>query len=184
MLNVKEGRPADSAARSEHETAVYDFLDGLGISYRRVDHAPAHTMEDCREAEEALGITVCKNLLLANRQGTAHYLLLMPGDKPFRTKTLSAEIGSARLSFDTPENLARLLGTYPGAASILGLIYDREKEVQLLIDRDLLGEEFLGAHPLENTTSLALRLSDILDVFLPAVGHRPMFVSLPVGEES
>ncbi len=183
MLTVREGRPADFGLRSERERGVYDFLDRLGISYRGVDHAPAHTMEDCLSAEEALGVTVCKNLLLANRQGTAHYLLLMPAGKPFRTKTLSAEIGTARLSFDTSDNLSRLLGTYPGAASVLGLIHDREKEIQLLIDRDLLKEEYLGAHPLENTTSLSLRLSDILDIFLPAVGHCPVYVNLPAAAE-
>ena len=59
------------------------------------------TMEACEEIDHALGdnTTICKNLFLCNRQETDFYLLLMPGDKPFKTKDLSVQIHSARLSF-------------------------------------------------------------------------------------
>lgn len=178
MSTLCEGRPASLSGRSEGEIAVYELLDRLGITYTHVDHAPAATMEDCLAVEQLLGVTVCKNLFLTNRQHTAYYLLLMPGDKPFRTKDLSAEIGSARLSFATPEEMERLLGTQPGSASVLGLMNDKEREVALLIDKDILEAEAVGVHPLVNTSSLRLSVRDILSVFLPAVGHTYQKVTL------
>ncbi|MBO6053395.1 MAG: prolyl-tRNA synthetase associated domain-containing protein, partial [Clostridia bacterium] len=83
------GRPQSTEGRLPREMRVYDFLDGLGVQYDRVDHEPAATMADCAEVDRALGAPICKNLFLRNRQGTKFWLLLMPGDKPFKTKELS-----------------------------------------------------------------------------------------------
>ena len=178
MTELLSGRPASGEGREAREMAAYDLLDSLGISYTRVDHDAAATMEDCLAVEAVLGTAICKNLFLTNRQHTAYYLLLMKGDKPFRTKDLSAQIGSARLSFASPEEMERLLGTTPGSASILGLMNDKEREVTLLIDRDILAADTIGAHPLVNTASLGLSVADILDRFLPAVGHTFLTVTL------
>ena len=114
---------------------VCAFLDDLNIQYTCMEHAPAMTMEDCRAVDEALGVNMCKNLFLCNRQQTDFYLLLMPGDKPFKTKDLSAQLGVARLSFATAEQMERMLGVTPGSVSVLGLMNDCEGRVQLLIDR-------------------------------------------------
>lgn len=177
-MELCKGRPQDHEGRSPRELAAYDLLDRLGISYTRVDHAPAATMEDCLAVEEVLGTAMCKNLFLTNRQHTAFYLLLMPGDKPFKTKELSAEINTARLSFGTPEEMEELLGTHPGSATVLGLMYDRDRAVRLLIDRDILAAERIGVHPLVNTASVGLAVGDILDVILPALGHTYTAVTL------
>ena len=178
MTALLSGRPADPGGREAREIAAYDLLDSLGISYTRVDHAPAATMEDCLAVEAILGTAICKNLFLTNRQHTAYFLLLMPGDKPFKTKDLSAQIDTARLSFASPEEMERLLGTTPGSASILGLMHDKDREVSLLIDRDILTAKAIGAHPLVNTSSLGLSVSDLLEKFLPAVGHTYRTVTL------
>ena len=171
MMTPENGRPVDLSGRTAREIAAYDFLDGLGISYTRVDHPAAATMEDCLAVEAVLGTAICKNLFLTNRQHTAYYLLLMPGDKPFKTKDLSEQIGSARLSFASPEEMERLLGTTPGSASVLGLMNDRDREVRLLIDRDILTADAIGAHPLVNTASVSLRIADLTEKILPATGH-------------
>lgn len=118
------GRPADK--REPAEERCYDFLDGLGIEYRRVDHPRADTIEACASVEQRLGAPVCKNLFLTNRQQTEYYLLLMPGNKPFRTKHLSRQIGTARLSFAGAAAMKELLGVEPGSVSLLGLLQDRE----------------------------------------------------------
>ena len=178
MNELKQGRPEDTAGRCPREIAAYDLLDGLGVSYTRVDHAPAATMEDCLAVEKILGTTICKNLFLTNRQHTAYYLLLMPGDKPFKTKELSAEINSARLSFGSPEEMEELLGTHPGSATVLGLMHDRDRAVRLLIDRDILAAERIGVHPLVNTASLGISVADLLNVILPALGHTYTAVTL------
>ena len=178
MSQLFSGRPASAEGREAKEMAIYDLLDSLGIAYTRVDHDPAATMEDCLAIESVLGTAICKNLFLTNRQHTAYYLLLMPGDKPFRTKDLSAQIGSARLSFADAEEMERLLGTLPGSATVLGLSHDKEREVALLIDRDILAADAIGVHPLVNTASLGIAVSDILKKFLPAVGHTYETVTL------
>ena len=173
-----KGRPEDAADRLPKEIRTYDFLDRLGIEYERVDHAAAMTMEECAEINRVLCATVCKNLFLCNRQKTAFYLLMMPGDKPFKTKELSDQIGSARLSFGDPETMEALLDITPGSLSVMGLINDTEGRVRLLIDRDLLDGEYIGCHPCINTSSLRLKTRDLLDVFLPATNHTASFVCL------
>ena len=129
--------------------------------------------------EKLLGCVICKNLFLCNRQQTEFYLLIMPGDKPFKTKYLSAQIGSSRLSFGGAEDMERLLGVTPGSVSLLGLMNDQTKAVRLLVDRDLLDDAFFGCHPCINTSSLCMPMRDVREKLLPALGHVPTYVDLP-----
>lgn len=175
-ITISEGRPTD--ARTARETAAYDALDALGIRYRRADHPAADTMEACEKIDRALGVRMCKNLFLCNRQKTDFYLLLMPGNKPFRTKELSGQLGVSRLSFGSPEDMERLLGLSPGAVSVMGLINDRDGSVRLLIDEELTHEGEIGCHPLVNTSSVAFPTETLFRVFLPAVCHTPTLVTL------
>lgn len=178
-MELQKGRPVDCTGRLEREIAVYDLLDRLQIPYERTDHAPADTMEHCYEIDRVLGTVICKNLFLCNRQRTQYYLLMMPGAKPFHTKDLSHQIGSARLSFGDPESMEAMLHIRPGAVSIMGLMNDTENRVQLLIDKDVLKAPLLGCHPCVNTSSLRLATHDVLEIFLPAVHHTPIPVELP-----
>ena len=125
------GRPADK--REDIEARCYDILENLNIEYCRVDHNRADTIEDCKFVEEVLGHEICKNLFLTNRQKTEFYLLLMPGDKPFKTKYLSKQLGTARLSFADAEDMERYLDLQPGSVSVLGVINDKENKVNLVI---------------------------------------------------
>ncbi len=178
-----KGRPQSSEGRLEKEMKCYDMLDRLDMEYWRTDHpdAQAFTMEACRDIDDVLGATVCKNLFLTNRQHTAFYLLMMPGDKVFKTKELSSQIGSARLSFGSGEEMEEMLDCSPGSSSVMGLMNDRENRVRLLVDEDVLKGEFLGCHPCINTSSLKLYTRDVFDRFLKEVGHDMTVVKL-VGE--
>lgn len=171
------GPPAEE--RHPNEMAVYAFLGQLDIPYLRCDHGYANTMEDCKVVEGVLGVPICKNLLLTNRQQTDFYLLMMPGDKPFKTKDLTGQLGCARLSFVSPQQMQELLGASPGSASAFELMHDKEGKVQLVIDRDLLSGEFISGHPCFSTSTIRLKLTDFLERFLPAVGHTPVMVDLP-----
>ena len=179
---TQTGRPTDFSQRLPKEQRVYDLLDRLGISYLRADHEPAMTMEACLAVDQAIGAKMCKNLLLCNRQCTVFYLLLMPGDKPFKTKELSHQIGSSRLSFADGTYMERFLDITPGSLSLLGLMNDHDKNVQLLIDKDVLSEPFVGCHPCVNTSSLRLETKDILQKLIPAMGHEPTIIELPYHE--
>ena len=175
---VNKGRPKNCEGREAKEIRTYDFLDSLGIEYYRVDHEHLDTMEQCEAVDVALETVLCKNLFLCNRQHTAFYLLMMPGAKPFRTKELSAQINTSRLSFAEPEYLLKYLDIIPGSVSIMGLINDKDCEVQLLIDKDVIKPDHIGCHPCVNTSSLKLRTEDVLEKYLPAVKHTPIFVEL------
>ena len=181
-MKLENGRPADLSGRLPKEVRSYDLLDSLGIAYQRIDHEAAMTMEACAAIDEALNATICKNLLLCNRQCTAFYLLMIPGNKTFKTSVLSKQIGSSRLSFADAEYMERFLDITPGSVSVLGLMNDHEHHVQLLIDEDVLKGEFFGCHPCINTSSLRLRTSDLMEKIIPAMGHEPRIVSLPAAE--
>ena len=167
--------PEDRLAK---EMAVYDLLEELHIPYERVDHEEAASIEDCHNVDKLLGIQICKNLFLCNSQKTAFYLLLMPGEKKFLTKDLSKQIGSARLSFAGAEYMEKFLNITPGSVSIMGLMNDREHQVKLLIDSDVLKNEYMGCHPCINTSSLKLKVTDVLEKFLPYTGHDYTIVKL------
>ena len=175
---IETGRPADLSERQPKEQRCYELLDSLGVEYLRVDHEAAMTMEACAAVDEAMGATMCKNLLLCNRQETQFYLLLMPGEKVFKTSELSKKIGSSRLSFAKAEPMEKFLDITPGSLSILGLMNDKEKQVRLLIDEDVLKGEFVGVHPCINTSSLRLKTAELMEKIIPAMGHEPTLVTL------
>ena len=177
-MELFTGRPADCSGRLAKEIRCYDLLDKLGVDYQRIDHDEANTMELCRAIDVALGAPICKNLLLCNRQCTSFYLLLIPGDKVFKTKDLSAQIGSSRLSFAGGEYMEQFLDITPGSVSVLGLMNDKENNVTLLVDEDVLKAEYFGCHPCINTSSLRLKTEDVFGKFLEAVHHEYTVVKL------
>ena len=180
-MELFKGRPADVSGRKEREIGVYDCLDSLNIEYFRVDHEVAMTMEDCKAIDEVLGAVMCKNLFLCNRQKTKFYLLIMPADKPFKTKELSSQIGSARLSFASADKMLEYLDINPGAVSVMGLKNDTENDVSFIVDEDLLKDEYIGCHPCVNTSSLKIKTDDLVNVFLPFTKHTMSVLKL-VGE--
>ena len=176
---VYTGSPEDMSGRLPREVRTYALLDTLGIPFTRVDHDATATIDACLEVEKILGIHICKNLFLCNAQKTRFYLLMMPGNKKFKTKNLSKQINSARLSFAGDEYMEQFLDITPGSVSILGLANDKENQVQLLIDSDVLKDPLLGCHPCINTSSLKIKTADLTEKFLPAVHHSYITVELP-----
>ncbi len=177
---VESGRPAYCVGRVENEVRSYDFLDDLHIEYMRADHPMAFDMQTCDAVGETLGTHICKNLFLCNRQETSFYLLMMPADKKFKTKDISSQIGSSRLSFANERHMKDLLGLTPGSVSVLGLMNDRERRVSLLIDKDLLVEhDSIGIHPCINTSTVKVSISDLMEKIIPALGYAPTLVELP-----
>ncbi len=180
-LILKKGRPNHLDDREKKEIRCYDFLDDLGVEYYHVDHRdmPADTMEACVSVDEALGCKICKNLFLCNRQKTDFYLLMMPADKPFKTKDLTSQINSARLSFADSDAMLKYLNITPGSVSILGLMNDSEITVRLLVDKDILNDEYIGCHPCVNTTSMKIKTTDVFDKIIAATNHTKTVVELP-----
>ena len=177
-MTLVQGRPEDCSGRLPKEVRVYDLLDALEVSYQRIDHEAAMTMEACAEIDRVLDATICKNLLLCNRHCTSFYLLMMPGEKSFKTSAFSKQIGSSRLSFADPKYMEEYLDITPGSVSVMGLMNDQGNRVQLLIDEDVLKGEYIGFHPCINTSSLRIRMEDLMEKIIPALGHEPRLVTL------
>lgn len=183
QLELCQGRPVETIGRLEKEIRTYDLLDELGIIYERVDHEEANTMEACAAIDEILApAVICKNLFLCNTQRTRFYLLMIKEDKKFKTKEISKQINSSRLSFAPAEYMEQFLDITPGSVSVMGLMNDKENQVQLLVDEDVLKGEYFGCHPCINTSSMRLRVSDVFEKFLPAIQHDYITVKL-VGED-
>ena len=176
-LKLEKGRPEDNG-RLAKEIRCYDLLDSLGIEYMRVDHDAADNMEICQAIDEVLGATICKNLFLCNAQKTKFYLLMIREDKKFLTKDISKQINSARLSFGSAEYMEQFLDITPGSVSVLGLMNDKENNVTLLVDEDVLKAEYFGCHPCIKTSSLRLKIADVFGPFLQAVHHEYTVVKL------
>lgn len=176
MPILEKGRPADTSGRLEKEIKTYDLLDALGIEYDRVDHEPLFTIEACMEIDRLLEVEICKNLLLTNKQKTAFYMLVMPGYKRFETKVVSKQLGLSRLSFAPGEKMIELLDITPGSLTVFGLPNDKDKQVTLVIDRDILDCELFAAHPCINTSSLRITTRDLMEVYLPAIGREPIII--------
>ena len=183
-MELLHGSPKDTSGRQNREIRTYKFLDELGIEFDRTDHPdePATSMEVCADIDAILNVKICKNLFLCNRQKTAFYLLIMPGDKPFKTKELSGQLGISRLSFADEEHMLEYLDLLPGSVSVLGLMNDKDQKVRLVIDEDVLKEELFGCHPCMNTSSIRFRTKDLTDKILPALGRTYDVVHL-VGTE-
>lgn len=182
-LKLMKGRPENEEGRLDKEIRVYNLLDSLGIEYSRIDHEPAMNMEICKCIDDTLEATICKNLFLCNRQKTNFYLLMIPADKVFKTKEISSQINSARLSFGEPEYMEKYLDILPGAVSVMGLMNDKDNNVKLLVDEDVLKGEYVGCHPCVNTSSLKMKTKDIFEKFVPAVHHDMTIVRLGFSEE-
>ena len=155
-----EGRPGNVPERLEKEQRCYALLDELQIPYARVDHEHADTIEACEAVEQVLGEKICKNLFLCNRQKTQFYLLMLEGEKVFKTKDLSRQLGVARLSFAAPADMEKYLDITPGSVSVLGLMNDTENAVQLVLDKPIAESTRIGCHPCINTSTLKLRMAD------------------------
>ena len=177
-MELVNGRPETNEGRLEKEIRCYDLLDHLGVEFQRIDHEPAMTMEACAEVDKVLDATICKNLLLCNRQCTDFYMLMIVGEKHFKTSVFSKQIGSSRLSFAAPEYMEQFLDITPGSLSVLGLMNDKDHRVRLVIDEEILKGEYFGCHPCINTSSLRLKTSDLLEKIIPAMGHEPTFVKI------
>jgi len=180
-MEVFKGRPQDTAGREEREVRVYDYLDSLGIEYMRTDHPDnlAYTMEDCRKIDAALETKLCKNLFLCTANKKQFFMLLIPGDKPFKTKYITSQIGTGRLSFADEAKMLEYLDIKPGAVSLMGLMNDHDNNVKLLVDKELLDEEYLGCHPCVNTASMKIKVADAFGPYLKAVHHDMQIVELP-----
>ena len=175
-MELVEGRPQDK--RIDKEERVYDLLDQLNIDYQRIDHEKANTMEVCLEIEKSLKSTICKNLFLVNSNKSQYYLLMLKENKKFKTKVISKQINSSRLSFGSDEKMLEYLDITPGSVSLLGLMNDHDFKVQLLMDKDLLQDEYLGCHPCINTSSLRIKMKDVFEKIIPSLHHEPIFVEV------
>ncbi len=182
-INEKTFNVHPETTATEKEMQSYLFLEENGVEYIRAEHDEAATIELCEGVEKIIDAKICKNLLLCNRQQTKFYMLLIPGDMPFKTKYLSAQINSSRLSFASGEQMEQLLNVSPGSLTVLSLMFDKEKNVQLLIEKNLFKDEYFACHPCVNTATVKFSTSDLKEKVLPKLQHEYTIVDLEIPED-
>lgn len=155
----------------DKEKRTYDFLDKLGVEYTRYEHEPLMTIVAAEELDKKIGLEICKNLFLSTRHSTEFYLLVMVGSKKFNTGKVSKQIGVPRMTFADDEHMLEFLDIKPGSVSPLGLINDKNNNVKLLIDSDVVNMEKIAVHPCVNTATVVLKTKDLLEKIIPACGH-------------
>ncbi|MBQ8209657.1 MAG: prolyl-tRNA synthetase associated domain-containing protein [Clostridia bacterium] len=171
-----DSRPNDKRSRIEEQ--VYDTLEKLDIQFKRIDHSPAATINECAAIEKFLDVHICKNIFLTNNKKDVYCLLLLKGDKKYEAGIVSRQIGSSRLSFASDGELMRYLGTTPGSVSVLSLINDTENKVTVAVDSDLLKNEYIGCHPCKNTSTLKIKTGDITEKFITHINHQLIIINV------
>ena len=182
-INEKTFNTHPETTAAEKEMQSYLFLENNGVEYIRAEHDEAATIELCEGVEKIINAKICKNLLLCNRQQTKFYMLLIPGDMPFKTKYLSAQINSSRLSFASGEQMEKLLNVSPGSLTVLSLMFDKEKTVELLIEKNVFNDEYFACHPCVNTATVRFLTSDLKEKVLPALNREYTLVDLECHED-
>lgn len=157
---------------------IYDTLNELNIPFQKIDNEAITSMEECEDVENALGVEIRKSIFLCNRTKSEFYLLVMPSKKRFNTKMFSEKVVCSRTSFASTEHLKSVLGLTPGSITIMGLVNDRSHTVQLVIDSEIVNEEWFGCNAGLNTSHIKLKTRDLLDIFLKHTGHKPIVVKL------
>ncbi len=155
-----------------------EYLNKSGIDYTFAAHESVSSIAECQTAAKLLGGIVPRNLFLTTTNKSRFFLLLAHPESVFRTSSVSKQASSSRLSFAGEDSLKLLLNTHPGAVSPLGLIFDREKRVGLLIDRRLMNDSEWIFHPLDNTMSVKMKRDDFLSILLKSLGRTPLFVDM------
>lgn len=165
-------------ALSQKALLICDHLKNIGTEFSVITHESAETLEKCAEIEKLINGKICKNLFLQTTTGSAYYLLMMNSNKKFVTKEVSKAIGSSRLSFANGEKMEEMLGTSPGSLSITSLVFDKEKKVSLVIDEDVLKEDFVCCHPCDCTATLKIKTHDIINILIPSFGIAPIIIKI------
>ena len=160
-------------------TDIYEFLDSINVSYERFDHPAVYTVSEAKKLSPEMDGASTKNLFLRDKKGIRHFLVVVPQDKQVDLKELSSILEASRLSFASPDRLKKYLGIEPGSVSILALLNDPEKTVEVFVDNELWNAEIILCHPLVNTSTLAIT-RDGIKQFLEKTGHNLMLVEIPI----
>lgn len=156
---------------------IFTVLDELEIEYDLIEHVPVYTSQQARELIPHRPGASAKNLFLRDKKGKQHYLLVIDDLKKTSFDDLAKQIGTAKISMASESRLEKYLGIETGAVSLLAMINDKEKHVQLLFDEDLWQAEALQCHPLVNTATVTIAMEDIRK-FLRATGHEVQLVKI------
>ncbi len=158
---------------------VLNILKKLDIHYELVNHKAVYTIEDMNNLNKEIfkGAEICKNLFLRDQKGKRHFLVVLCSDKKADMTKIQEQALSTRLSFASSERLMKYLKLEPGHVSPMGLMNDEEKEVEVLIDKDLKDKSLLAIHPNTNEASILITYEDLMK-FIKAMGNEYEFIEI------
>jgi Ala-tRNA(Pro) deacylase len=171
-------KKAPNSYKSHLQEMVYELLKKLQISFERVNSDEAISMEDCIEINQKLDMKMVKTLFLCNSRKTEFYLFITTSDKPFKAKNFSHALGVSRVSFAPAELMEQILGVKIGAATVFGVLMDKENLVQVVFDKDVLLEEWYGCSDGTTTGYMKVKTKLIVNNFLTYAKHIPTVIEM------
>lgn len=169
---------APGSYKTPLQELVYEALKKLQIPFERVDTDEAITMDDCVQINQKLDMEMVKTLFLCNRQKTELYLFVTTADKPFKAKDFSNAMGIARMSFAPSERLETMLGVKIGAATVFGVLMDRDEQIKVVFDRDVVLEDWYGCSDGTTTGYMKIKTSQVVHDFLTYAKHTPVVIQM------
>lgn len=155
---------------------LFALLDDIGIETTTHRHRPVFTVEESQDLRGTLPGAHCKSLFMKDKKGVL-WLAVVLENRKLDMKALSGVIGSARLSFASPDRLFENLGVLPGSVTPFALINDRECHVRIVLDSDIMAADLANFHPLSNDATTAIRPRDLIR-FITRCGHEAEIVDL------
>lgn len=162
------------------EDRLFADLSALGIAHSLVEHQAVFTVDESLVLHQSIPGAHTKNLFLKDAGGK-FWLVTVPFDARVDLKALPDAIGSKKVSFGKAEDMERLLGVTPGSVTPVAAINDGEGNVTIVLDAAFEGSERINVHPLRNTATIGLLVSDLVRA-LRHWGHEPVIVSIPAKE--
>ena len=148
---------------------LLEILDDLGIEYQIYDHEPIFTVEQGEPLKKSIPGMHCRNLFLRDKKKKM-CLITAANETRVDMKKLSAVIGSARLSFGSPDRLWENLGIRPGSVNPFCIINDKEKNLRMIIDSAMMETDIINVHPMDNAATVGMAPDDLLG-FLDHIEH-------------
>lgn len=144
---------------------IYDFIKNKNIWYEITEHKAVFNMNELSEIEIPYPEYDAKNLFVRDDKKRNYYLITVKGNKRVDLKEFRNNNNTRPLSFASEQDLMSIMNLIAGSVTPLGLLNDNELKVIFYLDKDFLnGKQIIGVHPNDNTATLWLKVTDLIDI--------------------
>ena len=156
---------------------VVDRLNELGITFQIVEHEPALTTEQADRFIEGIEGVRTKTMFLTNKKKRNFYLVIMDDAKRLDMDIFKEIVEEKQIKMASAETLNDKMMLLPGTVSPFGLLNNRDKDIQVYFDQEIVSEERMCFHPNTNEKTIFVNTEDLF-TFLKAIGYEAHVINL------